>query len=54
VPTTLKVAGSTLDHTFMMRPHVIAHPINTMKVHGEMSVMIRLFFHGGAMLAEIG
>jgi hypothetical protein len=52
VPTTLKVAGSTLDHPFMMRPHVIAHPISTMKVRGEMSVMIRLFFRGEALLAK--
>ena len=54
MPTILKVAGSTLHHTFMMRPHVIAHPISTMKALGEMSVMIRAFFHGEAMLVDYG
>jgi hypothetical protein len=48
----VKLAGSTLDHTFMMRPHVIAHPISTMKVRGDISVMIRAFFHGVAMLVK--
>jgi hypothetical protein len=48
----LKVAGSTLHHTFMMRPHLIAHPISTMKASGDMSVMIHAFFHGGAMLSD--
>jgi len=46
------LVGSTLDHTSMMRPHVIAHPISTMKVRDDISVMIRAFFHGGAMLTK--
>jgi hypothetical protein len=46
----VKLAGSTLDHTFMMRPHVIAHPISAMKVRGDISVMIRAFVHGNAIL----
>jgi hypothetical protein len=50
----VKLVGSNLDHTFMMRPHVIAHPISTVKVRGEVSVMIRAFFHGDAMLVQIG
>jgi hypothetical protein len=48
----VKLVGSTLDHTFMMRPHVIAHPISTMKARGDISVMIRAFFHGCVMLAK--
>jgi hypothetical protein len=48
----VKLVGSILDHTFMMRPHVIAHPISTMKVRGEMSVMIRAFFHSVAILTK--
>jgi len=36
----------------MIRPHVIAHPISTMKVRDDISVMIRAFFHGGAMFAK--
>jgi hypothetical protein len=48
----VKLLGSTLDHVFMMRPHVIAHPISTVKVRGGISVMIRTFFHGSAMLAK--
>jgi hypothetical protein len=47
----VKLAGSTLDHTFM-RQHVIAHPISTMKARGEISVMIRAFFHGGAIFVD--
>jgi len=35
----VKLVGSTLDHAFMMRPHVIAHPISTMKVRGDISVI---------------
>jgi hypothetical protein len=48
----VKLVGSILDHTFMMRPHVIAHPISTMKVRDDISVMIRAFFHGGAILKK--
>jgi hypothetical protein len=48
----VKLVGSILDHTFMMRPHVIAHPISTMKVRDEMSVMIRAFFHGVGIVGK--
>jgi len=41
----VKVVGSTLDHTFMMRPHVIAHPISAMKVRDDI-------LYGGAMLGK--
>jgi hypothetical protein len=36
----------------MMRPHVIAHPISTMKARDDMSVMIRALFHGGAIVGR--
>jgi hypothetical protein len=48
----VKLAGSILDQTFMMRPHVIAHPASTMKARDDISVMIRAFSHGAAMLAK--
>jgi hypothetical protein len=48
----LNVAGSTLHGTFVMRPHLIGHPISTMKTSDDMSVMIHAFFHGGAMLSD--
>jgi hypothetical protein len=48
----VKLVGSILDHASMMRPHVIAHPISTMKVRGEMSVMIRPFFHSIPILTK--
>jgi hypothetical protein len=35
-----------------MRPHVIAHPISTMKARGDISVMIRAFFHRGTMFVR--